>query len=73
MYILFTFQADSGDYLQLFIGVGYGGYYAIYLSGEFDAYTWQYDAEFFQIFWHSNGLKDDIFATGFKADIRRVG
>ena len=70
MYILKLFQAAWGDYVQVFVGTGRGGFYALYLYGDRGDDIWTYDAEFFQIFWHANSYET---ADGFTATVRRVG
>ena len=63
-------KAAYGDYVQVFVGTGREGFYALYLHGDRGSDVWTYDAEFFQIFWHANHYETD---DGFRAIVRRVG
>ena len=65
------FETESGDYLNVHLGVGTGGYRVLHFHLSHDEYCcWEYEAELMSIFWHTNHEDDN---HGFTARITRIG
>ena len=68
---MLIFQTESGDYLNVHLGVGTGGYRVKKFSMSHDAYCcWEYEAELMSIFWHTDHVN---VHWGFTARITRIG
>ena len=70
--IYMSFQTyDSSDYLQVFMGTGYGGYHKLHFHTSHSVpYSWDMSTEFIAVFWHSNHYGN---ALGFKATVSIEG